>query len=173
MLNQEIIVKLISAKCWQFHPGANGLIFPWAKWSPYCGQHFQMYLYGWKFFILIKISLKFSPKCLIDSKTVLVKVMAWHSIGDKPLMLAQFTDAYIIYLALGGGGGGDKSYIYMLWPKWTGRFNSLVSHMPLINWVSILFEVMACCLTALGHYLNQCWFIIGKDLQHSPDDNFE
>ena len=46
--------------------------------------------------ILIEISLNFVPKGPIDNKSVLVQVMAWRWIGDKPLsepMLTQFTDA--------------------------------------------------------------------------------
>ena len=48
--------------------------------------------------ILIRISLKFVPKGPIDNKSMLVQVMAWRRIGDKPLsepMLTQFTDAYM------------------------------------------------------------------------------
>ena len=64
----------------------------------------------------------------------------------------------------------------------------------LVNWVYIkslgpsdaiwhwrswsrLVQVMACCLTAPSHYLNQCWLIISKVLWHSSEDiiirNFE
>ena len=49
--------------------------------------------------------LKFVPKGLIDNMSSLVQVMAWRLTGDKPLpepMMTQFTDAYIIYVALGG-----------------------------------------------------------------------
>ena len=35
---------------------------------------------------------------------------------------------------------------------------------------SILVQVMACCLTAPSHYLNQCWLIISKVLWHSSED---
>ena len=48
--------------------------------------------------ITITISRKFVPKGPIDYKSALVKVMAWHRTGEKPLpesMLTQFTDAYI------------------------------------------------------------------------------
>ena len=37
---------------------------------------------------------------------------------------------------------------------------------------STLAQVMACCLTAPSHYLNQCWLIISKVLWHSFDGNF-
>ena len=46
-----------------------------------------------KFRISIQI-----PRDLIDNKSVLVQVMAWHRTGDKPSpepMLTQFTDAYM------------------------------------------------------------------------------
>ena len=51
-----------------------------------------------KFYILIKISLKFVPKGPIDNYPALVQMMAWRRIGDKPLsepMLTRFTDAYM------------------------------------------------------------------------------
>ena len=35
---------------------------------------------------------------------------------------------------------------------------------------SILTQVMACCLTAPSHYLNQCWLVINKVLWHSSED---
>ena len=37
---------------------------------------------------------------------------------------------------------------------------------------STLVQVMACCLTAPSHYLNQCWLIISKVQWHSSDGNF-
>ena len=51
-----------------------------------------------KFWILIKISLKFVPKAPIDNNPVLVQIMALRRIGEKSLaepMLIQFTDAYM------------------------------------------------------------------------------
>ena len=57
-----------------------------------------MHFFNEKFYILIKISLKFIPKGPIDNKAALVKVMAWCRIGDKPLpepTLTQITDAYM------------------------------------------------------------------------------
>ena len=52
--------------------------------------------------ILIKISLKFVPKGLIDHNQGLVWLMVWRPIGDKPLsepMLTRFSDT--LYVALG------------------------------------------------------------------------
>ena len=37
---------------------------------------------------------------------------------------------------------------------------------------STLAQVMACCLTAPSHYLNQYWFIISEALWHSSKINF-
>ena len=37
---------------------------------------------------------------------------------------------------------------------------------------SLLVQVMACCLTAPSHYLNQYWLIISRVLWHSPGGNF-
>ena len=37
---------------------------------------------------------------------------------------------------------------------------------------STLARVMACCLTAPSHYLNQCWLVISVVLWHSPEGNF-
>ena len=38
--------------------------------------------------------------------------------------------------------------------------------------MATLAQVMACCLTAPSHYLNQCWLIISKVLWHSREYNF-
>ena len=35
-------------------------------------------------------------------------------------------------------------------------------HMVAQNWVDIGTVIMACCLTAPRHYLNQCWLIISR-----------
>ena len=37
---------------------------------------------------------------------------------------------------------------------------------------STLAQVMACCLMAPSHYLNQYWLIISKSQWQSPDSNF-
>ena len=37
---------------------------------------------------------------------------------------------------------------------------------------STLANVMACCLMAPSHYLNQCWLIISEVLWYSPEGNF-
>ena len=51
-------------------------------------------------------------------------------------------------------------------------FNSLGPSDAICRWRSwsTLVQVMACCLTAPSHYLNQCWLIISKVLWHSSED---
>ena len=50
--------------------------------------------------------------------------------------------------------------------------NSLVPSDAIWRWGSwsTLVQVMACCLTAPSHYLNQCWLIISRALLHSSED---
>ena len=76
------------------------------------GRHFANVVFKCIFlnenvWILIKISLKFDPKGLIDNMPPLVQLMAWHQIGDKPLfeaMMTLLTDAYMRHLELTHGG---------------------------------------------------------------------
>ena len=70
-------------------PGQNGRLF--------AENIFRCIFMNEKFYILIKISLKFVPKGPIDNNPALVQIMAWRRIGDKPLseqILTRFTDAY-------------------------------------------------------------------------------
>ena len=51
-----------------------------------------------KCIFVIRISLKFVPKGLIDNKSALGQVMAWRRPADKPSpgpVMAQFTDSYM------------------------------------------------------------------------------
>ena len=52
------------------------------------------------------------------------------------------------------------------------KFNSLGPSDAIWHWRSwsTLVQVMACCLMAPSHYLNQCWLIISKVLWHSSED---
>ena len=52
------------------------------------------------------------------------------------------------------------------------KINSLGPSDAIWRWRSwlTLVQVMACCLTAPSHYLNQCWLIISKVLWHSSED---
>ena len=57
------------------------------------------------------------------------------------------------------------------WPSW---INSLRPSDAI--WLhrsrSTLAQVMAWCLMAPSHYLNQCWLIINEVMWHSPENNF-
>ena len=54
-------------------------------------------------------------------------------------------------------------WVNSLWPS-----DAIWRHTSL----STLAQVMACCLTAPSHYLNQCLLIANKVLQLSPEGNF-
>ena len=58
----------------------------------------------------------------------------------------------LLFLACGVNSLGPSDTI------WRGR-----------SW-STMVQVMACCLMAPSHYLNQCWLIISKVLWHSSED---
>ena len=79
--------------CWSVDsspPGQNGCHF--------ADNIFKCMFMNEKFYILIRISLKFVPKGADDNKSVSVQVMAWCRTGNKPLpepMLTLFTGAYI------------------------------------------------------------------------------
>ena len=54
-------------------------------------------------------------------------------------------------------------FLNSFWPSdiiWWHRFGST------------LVQVMACCLMAQSHFLNQCCVIISEVFSHSPDGNF-
>ena len=57
---------------------------------------------------------------------------------------------------------GSWCKIYSLWPSdtiWWHKSGSTLTH------------VMACCLVASNHYLNQCWLIISKVQWHPSEIN--
>ena len=62
--------------------------------------------------------------------------------------------------------------IYLLLEDKCSSFNSLGPNDAIWRWRSwsTLVQVMAWCLTAPSHYLNQCWLIISKVLRHSSED---
>ena len=58
---------------------------------------------------------------------------------------------------------GAEILINPLWPSdsiWQQRYESTLA------------QVMACCLMARSHYLNQCWRIISKVQWYSPEGNY-
>ena len=96
---------------------------------------------------------------LIDNKSSLIQVIVWHW---KRCRAVTWTN-------------NDKVPWYdacnITRPPWV---NSLRPNNP-IWWHrsgSTLAQVMACCLMAPSHYLNQSWLIISKVLWHSSEGNF-
>ena len=54
------------------------------KWPPFCWWHFYMHFLKKHLYTLIHISQKFVARGLIDNKSSLVQVIAWHRMGNKP-----------------------------------------------------------------------------------------
>ena len=75
-----------------------------------------------------------------------------------------------------------EAYLYGLAPLVRDDMQHLCSHCINSLWPGVtiwwlksglpLAQVMACCLTALSHYLNQCSPVINKVQLHSPEDDF-
>ena len=106
--------------------------------------------------ISIKISLKFVPKGQINNITALVQIMAWCWPGNKPLsepmllcVQMHVTQALWVYSLRPSDA---------IWRQW--------------SWTT-LAQVMACCLMAPSHYLNQYWLIISKVLWQAPVGYFK
>ena len=82
-------------------PGQNGHHF--------ADDIFRCIFVNEKFCSLIRISLEFAHKCLIDNIPALGQIMAWRRPGDKPLSEPMLTHRRI-YAAL----GGNKSMILII-----------------------------------------------------------
>ena len=55
------------------------------KWPTFCSQHFSSKITFWqKIFIVTQILLKYVASGLMYIMRVLVQIMVWHRIGDKP-----------------------------------------------------------------------------------------
>ena len=118
--------------------------------------------------ISIDISLKCVPEGRINNMPALVQIMAWRRLGDKPLsepmMVSSLTDICVMRPQWVKWNGGFilkfpfmlVIYIYYLNSLWPG--DAIWRH----GTRSTLTQVMACCLTAPSHYLNQCWLITSK-----------
>ena len=143
--------------------------------------------------ILINISLNFVPEGSVVKKSALVEVMNWCWTGDKPLRESKLPKMSDDMAWLGHNElmfcpikvntekcwSEQNGYHFMtawckfalivlmsaidsLWPR-----NTIWRHRS----GSTLVQVMACCLTAPSHYLNQCWLIISKVQRHSAERN--
>ena len=81
--------------------------------------------------------------------------MAWCQPGNQPL-----SEPIIISLL---------THRYVSRPQWVNSLGPSEAIWCWRSW-STLVQVMACCLSAPSHYLNQCWLIISKVLWHSSED---
>ena len=86
--------------------------------------------------------------------------------GNDSSNIVNFTSAFKrwdILFPISLGTMCDRKFINSLrpsdaiWRQWT--------------WTT-LAQVMACCLTAPSHYLNQCWLIIREVLWHTSESSF-
>ena len=133
--------------------------------------------------ILIKFSLKYVRKGPIDNNSVLVQIMTWRQSGDKPLSEPMMINLPRIYASLGPNELRKKRTLGYVTSWEMNHVTSLIdwqflpsTHCGLVTPYgnrsgSILAQVMALCLLALSHYLNQCWFFIIGALWHSPKTN--
>ena len=67
----------------------------------------------------------------------------------------------------------DTTFSRILWP--IHKFSNSLWPCYAKWWQRSCFtlaQVMACCLAAPSHYLNQCWLFINGVLWHSPKTNF-
>ena len=92
-----------------------------------------------KFYILIKISLKFVPKVPIDNKSAMVQVMACRRTGDKPLPEPSLTNADPVHRSI---------YAALGWPSITPYVIRPIGQYWMRKWLVIY--------KAPIHYLNQC-----------------
>ena len=70
---------------------------------------------------------------------------------------------FIFILIMGILCQSDVININLLWPNYAIWRQRSGSTLP---------QVMACCLMAPSHYLNQCWLLISEVLWHWPESNF-
>ena len=130
-------------------------------WPKQNGQHFtddifKCISFNENVWISIKVSLKFVPKGPIKNIPALVQIMPWRCPRDKPLSEPMMV--------------GLPTHIYITPPQWVNTLwpGDAIWHQR--SW-STLVQVMAWCLTAPSHYLNQCWLNINGILWHSFPGN--
>ena len=83
---------------------------------------------------------------------VYLHIYASHSLNDLTMVMIMACCLIISW-----------TNINSLWPN-----DAIWGHRS----ASTLSQVMACCLTAPSHHLDQCWLIIRKIQLHSSDGNF-
>ena len=85
----------------------------------------------------------------INNIPALVQIMAWYLRGDKPLSEPMM--------------GSLLMHICVPLPQWVNSLwhsSAIWQHRS----GSTLVQIMAWCLMAPGHYLNQCWLLINRVL---------
>ena len=132
------------------------------------GQHFPEDIFKLIFFnenirIFIKISLKFVPKGPINNVRSLVQIMAWRHPGDKTL-----SEPMMVWLLM---------HICVARPQWVDTLrpqqNSCLEMPSCVKRPgSTLVQVMACCLMAPSHSLNQCSLLTSQAVWHQLKTNF-
>ena len=155
------------------------------KWLPFADDIFKLIFLFENCYILIKISLKFVLRGLINNKPVLVQVTAWHLTTGKTLsepMEALFSNAYMprhstsMLLARGCLLFGIINYLqyWIIINQWgtnTNRIAKKIRIYPFMKWqLEIMIErypeVMnpkpLCLLFNLSHaYLYMCSVLWG------------
>ena len=104
-----------------------------------------------------EIVLRQMPQNLTNEKSALVQVMAWCRQATSHYLTQYWSRFMSKY------GITRPQRVNSLWPNdaiWRHRSGSTLA------------QVMACCLTAPSHHLNQCWLIISKIQLHSSEGNF-
>ena len=107
---------------------------------PFRRRHFQRHFLEWKF----RNNADDFIEVWIYNIPALVLIMAWRRPGDKPLpetmMISLLTHICVT----------RPQWVNALWPSDAMRWNRSGS---------TLAQVMACCMMAPSHYLNQCSLI--------------
>ena len=89
--------------------------------------------------------------------------MLWSNFLETPMVYKKSHDSVTLWRS-----ACQYLYVYFflnsLWPSDVIRQQGTES---------TLAQIMACCLTAPSHYLNQCWLMISEVLWHSPDSIFK
>ena len=114
--------------------------------------------------INLKISAKCTPCCLILN-------MLFHRISPGLQSKLAWCDeiSYCLlklYMFTKDQTSETDTWLYAFNSVWPG--DAIWSHRP----GSTLPQVMACCLTAPSHHLNQCYYLINKALWHPPESSF-
>ena len=104
-----------------------------------------------------EIALRWTSLDLSDDKSTLVQVMAWCRQATSHYLNQCWPRSLTPY------GVTRPPWVNSMWPS-----DTIWRHRP----GSTQAQVRACCLTAPGHYLNQCWLFINEVLWHWSERDF-